>query len=154
MHAHLGARFAGGGLATGNDFGSIVIWNSGATPCQLGGTVTFGAYFSDGRRDPNAHPNRRTPPLTVVLPATMRPYHDGADRARYLTADLMGPARDDPAQPDAVCRQQDKLAPALLVLRIGALTFRVANSDPKSPQVKQMYGCHGRVLLEQVKIAT
>jgi hypothetical protein len=136
-------------MGTGNDFGSIVIWNTGSTPCRIAGSVTFTAFYHDGRQDTNAHPNRPLRPVAVVLPANMPTYRDGADPAGYLTADLMGPERDDPNQPAALCRQQDKLAPAVLVLTLGKQTFRVPNLDPQSLQVKQVYGCHGRILLEQ-----
>jgi hypothetical protein len=83
----------------------------------------------------------------------MSAYRDGDDPAPYLTADLMGPERDDPTQPTGSCRQQDELAPAVVVLTIGHLSFRVPNSDPHSEQVKAVYGCHGRVLLEAVERA-
>jgi hypothetical protein len=138
-------------MGTGNDFGGIVIWNTGSMPCRIVGPVTFTAFFSDGRPDANAQPNRSVPPVDVVLPAKMTAFRDGTDPAGYLTANFMGPERDDPSQPDALCRQQDKLAPALLVLGLGKITFRVTNSDPQSLQVKQIYGCHGRVLLEGVE---
>lgn len=137
-------------MGTGNDFGSIVIRNTALQACRIAGAVAFSALFKDGRRDAMAAPNRRPAPVDVVLPANMTPYRDGASQAGYLVADLMGPERDDPSQPDALCREQDKLAPAVLVLRLGPLTFRVANSDPQSPQGEQVYGCHGRILLEEV----
>ena len=140
-------------MGTGNDFGSIVIWNTSAMPCRVAGWVTFTAFFNDRSRDTNAHPNRPIPAVAVTLPANMSAYRDGDDPAPYLTADLMGPERDDPTQPAALCRQQDKLAPAVILLTIGNLSFRVPNSDPYSEQVKAVYGCHGRVLLEAVERA-
>ena len=146
----LAARFAGGGLGTGNDFGSILVWNTGSTRCRISGAVSFTAYFSDGSRDANARLNRSVPPVDVVLAAHTPAYRDGADRSHYLTAELMGPERDDPAQPNGMCRTQDKIAPDTLVLTVGAFTFRVPNSDPDSLQALQVYGCHGQVLLERV----
>ena len=140
-------------MGTGNDFGLIVIWNTSATPCRVAGAVTFTAFFNDRERDMNARPNRPVPAVSVTLPANMSAYRDGDDPAPYLTADLMGPERDDPTQPAGLCRQQDKLAPAVVVLAIGKLIFRVPNSDPRSEQVKAVYGCHGRVLLETVERA-
>jgi hypothetical protein len=140
-------------MGTGNDFGSIVIWNRGSMPCRVAGPVRFTAYFAAERPDMQARPNRHVPPVNLVLPANMHPFQDGADPTGYLTAYLMGPERDDPSQPDGLCRQQDKLAPAILVLELGNLTFRVTNSDPSSDQVKNVYGCHGRILLEDVETA-
>lgn len=144
------ARLVAGGLGTGNDFGFIVAWNVGTTRCRIAGAVTFSAYFSDGRRDGQAQPNRQPPPVDVVLPAGMPTYRDGSNQAGYLVAELMGPERDDPRQPDGLCRDQDKLAPATLVLGLGPTTLRVANADGRSRQATQVYGCHGRVLLEHV----
>jgi hypothetical protein len=152
--ADLRARFAGGGLGTGNDFGTIAIWNVGKSRCRISGDVSFAAYYANGQTDPNAHPNQPVPPVSIDLAAHMAPFPDGAELTGYVAVDLMGPERDDPTRPDALCRAQDKLAPAVLDVRLGRLTFRVANSDPNAVQVKQVYGCHGRVLLEEVTQST
>jgi len=148
----LGARFQAGGYGGGNDFGSIEIWNPGTAPCRLAGTVTFTAFFADGTADLNARPNRPLRPLNVTLPARMIQPREGAVPSRYLVALLMGPERDDPAQPDGLCR--DELAPATLVLSIGRVTLRIRNLDPASPArrgiSRAVYGCHGRVLLEDL----
>jgi hypothetical protein len=147
----LGARFAGGGFGGGNDFGGIWIWNPGPRPCRLSGAITFTAYYAGGAFDRNAVANRPVPPLSATLPARMPRPHDGADPSAYLIAFLMGPERDDPTQPDALCRTQDKLSPATLVLSIGTVTVRVANNDPGAVQNTTVYGCHGRVLFEDVR---
>jgi hypothetical protein len=140
----------GGGVGTGNDFGSIVIWNLSGRPCRLTGRVTFTAYYASGARDVNAHPNGTPPPVSFVLPERMRPFRDGDDPSRYLVADLMAPERDDPTQPNGLCQRQDQLSPANLVLTIGAVTLRVDNGDADARQTKTIYGCHGRVLLEDL----
>lgn len=150
----LGARFQAGGYGGGNDFGSIEIWNPRTAQCRLAGTVTFTAFFADGTTDPNARPNRPLTPLSLTLPARMIQPPEGADPSRYLVAILMGPERDDPAQPDGSCRSQDELTPATLVLSIGRVTLRIRNQDPASPASlgisQAVYGCHGRVLLEDL----
>jgi hypothetical protein len=151
---NLVARFAGGGLGTGNDFGEIVIRNAGPSACRIAGAVTFTAFLPNRSVDRNAVPNRPLPRVDVVLPAKMAPYRDGKEYAGYLAAEVMGPERDDPTQPTGLCREQDKLAPAVLRLTIGRLTFTVTNSDARSVQVTQVYGCHGRVLLENVQLAS
>lgn len=147
----LGARFAGGGFGGGNDFGGIWIWNPGPRPCRLSGAITFTAYYAGGAFDRNAMANRPVQPLSARLPARMPRPHDGADPSAYLIAFLMGPERDDPTQPDALCRTQDTLSPATLVLSIGTVTVRVANNDPGAVQNTTVYGCHGRVLFEDVR---
>lgn len=146
----LKARFVGGGYGTGNDFGAIVVWNPGPTPCQLHGPVSFAGYYSDGSRDPKAVPVRAITSGVIRLPGNMRPPRDGQDLSGYLAAYLMGPERDDSSQPNALCRRQDEGTPAILVLTIGSMTIRTANSDPGSVQVTGVYGCHGQVLLEDL----
>ncbi len=150
----LGVRFQAGGYGGGNDFGSIEIWNPGTAQCRLAGTVTFTAFFADGTTDLNARPNRPLTPLNMTLPARMIQPGEGADPSRYLVALLMGPERDDPAQPDGLCRAQDELTPATLVLSIGRVTLRIRNLDAASPArlgiSRAVYGCHGRVLLEDL----
>src|SRR5215469_4978704 len=89
--------------------------------------------FTSGTIDRNA---RLARPLTLVkttLPAQMNPPREGADESGYLTAFLMGAERDDPGQPDGLCRSQDKLAPATLVLSIGRVALRIRNLDPAAP---------------------
>jgi hypothetical protein len=147
----LAARFVGGGYGTGNDFGGIVIWNPGPTPCQLHGPVSFAGYYPDGSRDPNAVPVRAITGGVIRLPGNMRPPHDGQELSGYLTAALMGPERDDSSQPNALCRRQDEGTPAVLVLSIGSVTVRTTNSDPGSVNVTSVYGCHGWVLLEDLQ---
>lgn len=147
----LSARFVGGGYGGGTDLGAIVVWNAGSQPCQLRGSVGFAAYYSGGIRDLNAG---LVQPLTsglVRLPAFMLPPRDGQDLSGYLTAYLAGAERDDSSQPNGLCRKQDEGTPAALVLTIGALSVRTANSDPGSVQVTSSYGCHGRVLLEDLQ---
>jgi hypothetical protein len=150
----LGTRFQAGGYGTGDDFGSIEIWNPGTAQCRLAGAVNFTAFFADGTIDLNARPNRPLPPLALTLPAHMIRPREGADLSGYLVATLMGPERDDPAQPDGSCRPRDELTPATLMLSIGRVTLRIRNQDPASPAIRGMnravYGCHGRVFLENL----
>jgi hypothetical protein len=149
--SHLDARFVGGGYGTGNDFGEIVIWNPGPEPCQLHGQVSFAGYYPDGSRDANAITEHPITSGIITLPSSMRPPRDGPDQSDYLVALLMGPERDDPSQPDALCRSQDEGTPAALVLAVGSVTIRTTNKDPGSAQNTSIYGCHGRVLLEDLQ---
>lgn len=150
----LGARFQAGGYGGGNDFGSIEIWNPGTAQCRLAGTVNFAAFFADGTTDLNARPNRPLAPLNMTLPARMIQPREGVDPSGYLVAALMGPERDDPAQPAGVCRPQDELTPTTLVLSIGRVTLRIRNLDPASPASpgisRAVHGCRGQVLLEDL----
>jgi hypothetical protein len=110
-------------------------------------------FFANGATDPEVQPNQPLPPLTVTLPAHMRPAKEGADPTPYLVAFLDGPERDDPTQPSGLCRPQDELTPATLDLSIGDVTLVVPNQDPAAAglgEIHAVYGCHGRVLLEDV----
>jgi hypothetical protein len=149
--SQLGARFVGGGFGTGNDFGEIVIWNAGTRPCRLHGPVSFAAYYADASRDRKATVNRPITATPSTLPGRMPAPRDGQDPAGYLVAGLMGPERDDPAQPNALCRPRDEGTPASLELSIGSITVQVTNKDSGSPQNTSIYGCHGTVLLVDVR---
>jgi hypothetical protein len=83
--------------------------------------------------------------------------HVSATFAAYYadgSLDGKGPERDDASQPNALCRQQDKRAPATLELIIGSVRLSVPNQDAGSVQVTAVYGCHGTVLLETVEPPT
>lgn len=150
--ADLHAAFAGVQFATGNDFGSLVVWNTGSEPCRLAGTVTFTAYTSSGARDPQAKTVATDVSVSGTLAADMAPYRDGADLTGYVAATVMGAERDDPGRPDGLCRKTDELTPDTLVLGIGRLTLRVANLDSGrgGTTARSVYGCHGKIYLEQV----
>lgn len=143
--------FVGGGLAAGNDFGEILLWNPSNQRCRLHGPVTFKAYYADASVDTAASVVRPITMKTTTLPSRMPKAPRGVQSpTHYVIARLMGPGRDDPAQPNGACRPQDERAPATLELSIGSLTVRVANDDPKAAQITKIYGCHGRVLLEDL----
>ena len=149
----LRARFLAGGYGTGDDFGSIAIWNPGPASCRLTGAVTFTALFADGSTDSKAGVTRQVPRLAAVLPVhAIRPRT--ADLPGYLTALLAGFERDDPSQPNGLCRAQDELTPAILVPSIGRMVLYVRNQDQAVRASRgisrAVYGCHGDVVLEDV----
>lgn len=145
----LGAEFRGGGYGGGSDFGGIWIWNATSRPCILRGRVAFAAHFSDGSLDPAAQINGTVSLSPTTLPAKMTPPPDNADNASYLFAGLMGFERDDPRQPNGLCRTEDEQTPATLTLTVGTALLNVRNLAANA-QAKAVYGCHGRVLLEDL----
>ncbi|WP_157488951.1 hypothetical protein [Pseudofrankia sp. DC12] len=152
----LGKRFQGGAFGGGFVTGIIEVWNPGDTPCQVSGTVTFTAQTASGATEPNAKANR-TQKISLTLPAQMKPPAEGSDQHGYLVADLSGFYRDDSQQPDGLCKPQDEVTPATLVLSIGGLTVRVPNEDPAISSTDQgvsrtVYGCHGNIVLETVAV--
>lgn len=150
--ADLRTTFRGGGLGTGNDFGTLVVWNAGDRPCRLRGRAGFTASWATGGRDEAAGTDR---PVLVSadLPARSPAPRAGADLSGgpYLQAFLQGPERDDPRRPDGLCRAQDELTPASLRLTVGGVVLVQPNRDPDPGQVPAVYGCHGVVLLVQVQ---
>jgi hypothetical protein len=146
----LRAQFGEGGNGTGSDFAGILIRNVSEAPCSVKGRLAFTAYSAVGIRDANTSIAQPRSPRTYVLPAKVARYTRQRNPRGYLDALLMGQERDDPTQPNAVCRTKDERAPAVLVIRIGLLRFRVTNDGPRSdypqpnsPRPGAVYGCHG-----------
>jgi hypothetical protein len=150
----LRAAFGGGQLATGNDIGAIDLWNSGPQPCTLAGTPVFTAFLANGTPDAQATSRAGTTLITLTLAAGMTFDHLAADPTGYAVARLFAPERDDPTQPDGLCRSQDEVTPAVFVLSLGTVSLRVPDAGPASLGVKALYGCHGRVILEGVDQAS
>ena len=148
----LAAVFSGGGFGTGNDFGSLIIWNHSPARCELSGVPKFSAYYRDGRRDRHVEVNEPWRPLHIVLPGHMPAFVRPRGLAGYVMAVLIGPERDDPARRDGTCREADKRGPARLILELDAAVVNVRNRDPDPrSDVDAVFGCHGRVLLGDVR---
>ena len=153
---NLRATYRGGGLGTGNDFGSIVVWNTGPRPCALSGRVGFSAWLADGARDAAAGTEKTVTVAATLAPRTPQPT-PGADLSQgsYLQALLTAPERDDPGQPDGLCRTRDKLTPKVLRLTIKAIALDVPNHDPHADgRLRSLYGCHGRMTLTGIEPPT
>lgn len=149
----LQARMSGGGMGTGNDIVSITVWNTSGQPCHLTGDVRFAATDATGAPVTNARLGSAPRTVSVVLPANTPAPVTGQPLAagQYLTAIVFGYERDDPNQPNGLCRTQDEITPATLTLGIGQLEFQVTNHDPGPADVKAAYGCHGKIRLEQIE---
>lgn len=146
----LRAKFVSGGLDTKNDFGLIVAWNIAKHRCRLSGAAQFAAYYANGSPDQNAGASGNAGPVDVLLQPRMNAYVDFSDDSTDLSAVLQGAERDDPSQPNGQCREQDKLTPAILNLRIGGISLRVPNHDPNGDN-KAIYGCYGQVQLNSIQ---
>jgi hypothetical protein len=118
----------------------------------MSGAVRFSARYADGTLDKQATTNGPVHPVAVTLPgAGSVPTNSNPTASTYLMAYLMGPERDDPTQPNGLCRAIDKLSPATLTLTIGSTPITVTNADPASATNKSIYGCHARILLEEIR---
>lgn len=150
----LRAQFGEGGNGTGDDFGSVLIRNVSVVRCSIKGRLRFSAFSAAGVKDTNTSVARPRRPRTYVLPPRLPRYLHQRDPRGYLDAVLTGADRDDPGQPNGLCRHADEQAPVTLVVGIGKLTFRVANKEPRSwysqpdsPRPGAVYGCHGSIEL-------
>jgi hypothetical protein len=151
--AALRATLRAGGFGTGNDVGGIWIRNLGSDSCRLSGAVRFSARYADGTLDKQATTSGPVRPVAGMLPGgASAPTSSNPTAFTYLVAYLMGPERDDPTQPNGLCRAIDKLSPATLTLTIGSTPITVKNADPASATNKSIYGCHGRILLEEARL--
>jgi hypothetical protein len=151
----LAGQFRGGGYATGNDFGEILIRDVAASPCMIGGALGFTALDMAGRPIGRATLNLPSTIPPTVLTANTRSARDGnAPTIRaYLIVPLIGAERDDPTTANGLCNLNDEIRPTTLIVEIGSVCVPVANYDPNSPQVTAVYGCHGTVLAEGASIS-
>jgi hypothetical protein len=135
------------------DFGTVVVWNASPEACRIGGRVAFTAYLSDGTRDLAAQNNQAVVLRFFVMRPGMVAPPEFSEIDNYLFFILAGVERDDPAQPDGVCRAADEVAPSRLVLTIGTLALETPNDDKGNPMRNPwIYGCHGKVLLESAHL--
>jgi len=91
-----------GGLATGNDFGQIMVRDVAAAPCRLAGQLQLSGVDAAGR------PVTSTISAAIagpgVLEPDMAPVPDGSATPSGMLAFLLSAEyRDDPTSPDGLC---------------------------------------------------
>jgi hypothetical protein len=157
----LRVQFEEGGNATGQNFGTVLIRNIGATRCVMTGRVAFAAYYASRLRDNNTSVDRPRRPRSYILPPRVPRRMKQRPSRGYLAAVLMGADRDDPRRANGICAYRDERAPETLVVRIGSETLHVSNNGPRSsypqpnsPRQGAVYGCHGVITFESVSPAT
>jgi hypothetical protein len=153
--ADLRGQFRAGGLATGQDFGTILVRTVGRHNCRISGHVSFAAYLRSGaadRRTSTSHdlgwqPQFRGSGAAVTLRAHAGRFRGHQDPRGYLQAVLDGNERDDPRRANGLCRARDEVTPHSLVLTIGRYTVHVRNHDPAKVYTGHhgIYGCHGEI---------
>lgn len=129
----LAVKFIGGQPGAGNDFATIVAWDTGSSPCRLTGPATLVGLSSDGRADTNAVR------LTISGPGELTAHgtEPGANQvlphgesAAWLL--VSAEYRDDPVT-GALCtpHQVEPAAFRLTLPTVGAMT--VPNADSRQP---------------------
>jgi hypothetical protein len=149
-------NFTMGGYATGNDFGSIVVSNVSSTACALRGPVSYHGLDSHGRVvSSGACPasGKAEVGTTCASDVSLVTHTPSGETFRAL---FQGFERDDPHQPNGLCRPQDELMPTTLRLTVGTLVLYVRNYDPAASirpfDKKGVYGCHAGIYLVQAGI--
>ena len=131
----LGAKFIGGQPGAGNDFATIVAWDTASSACRLSGPVTLVGLGSGGRADTNAvrltvtgagelTAHGTAPSAGQVLPG-------GASAAWLL---ISAEYRDDPVTGAMCTAHHVEPAAFRLTLPAGG-TVTVANADTHQPAV-------------------
>jgi hypothetical protein len=121
----LAASYLAGGAGTGNDFGTIVIGDTGVRPCTLAGPLLVTGLAADGAV---VTASARFP---VTEPAVLSP----ARQADALVGQLMLTAeyRDDPAAANGLCEPYWAVPATWRVVFPGGQVLTVANAAPGNP---------------------
>lgn len=145
--------YRGGGLATGNDFGSIVVRDVSPTACTLMGKIAVTPL------DRRGHPItiRSGEPLDVTVPAPgigLTPNATAPIAGQNLPAGMVEPSvvlsggeRDDPEPPNGICAPTNEVQPASWRVSLLGGTLTVENRDVSAPTEEGfaagLYGCRG-----------
>jgi hypothetical protein len=132
----LGVKFIGGQAGAGNDFATIVAWDTAPSACRLAGAVTLVGVGSDGSADTNAvrlavtgagelTAHGTAPGAGQVLP--------GGESAAWLL--MSAEYRDDPVTGAMCTAHQVEPAAFRLTLPAGG-TVTVANAGTHQPGVR------------------
>jgi hypothetical protein len=143
--AQLGLTYIGGGLATGKDFGSVAIWNTGDAGCLLQGAVTATPLDRRGRQirgrpwtsTARAHGVYLSPRGVVTTGAQRPPAGDS-----WVALILSGNERADPSQPNGLCRPADEITPHYWRITVVGHPYLVRNLARDGADVPRLYGCH------------
>lgn len=129
----LALNYRSGGVGTGNDFGSIIVRNTGSTPCLLNGTATIVALDDQQRsiRLPRALGPTAVPPA-LYLSAKTPPWTGHANLPsgeEVALVGLLAAERDNP-RTGAPCAAADETVPGYWRVQIDDANVVVANYDP------------------------
>jgi hypothetical protein len=131
----LGVKFIGGQPGAGNDFATIVAWDTASTACQLSGPVTLVGLGPGGSADTNAVR------LTVTGAGELTAHGTAPDAGQVLPRGtsaawllISAEYRDDPATGGMCTAHQVEPAAFRLTLPAGG-TITVSNADAHQPAV-------------------
>lgn len=142
-------KYYGGGVGTGNNFGTIAVLNGSASPCIWRGGVSVVALtrqqqFMAGvpTMQARAAGILLSPHGHVVL-SQSPPLGD-----RWGEIEVSGDARDDPKSPNELCSRTDQVTPPFWGIATLGQKFTVANSDRANAAISPSFfvgvtACHG-----------
>jgi hypothetical protein len=148
--AQLSAAYVGGGLATGNDMGNVVVRDVSPSWCTLSGTSELTGLNENGVTVTNVVSEPLSTPfvLSPNAPATMNA-HSQSQRPLPLgviEADIFFSAdyRDGP-QPNGLCDTLQVVPAAWRVVLSGQIVLTTDNNDPSNVGFTQFTTCKGQL---------
>jgi hypothetical protein len=143
----LGFTYVGGLAGAGNDFGTIVAWDTSASACALTNPIRIGGLNRAGRRITRTERFQVTGPdvLTASGSAPVRGLRlKRGETAAFIT--LSADYRDDPAGNGGLCSPRHQIEPAIWLISFArGGPKRIANADPAEgrQRVRGLPGNHG-----------
>ena len=146
--AALALAYYSGGPGAGNDFGNIVLANTGATACAPRGLVRIVGLDADGSAVTNTVTSRFKESLVLTPYGTFPPIGSGfpsnlTDAAVTLVAEY----RDDPRSPDGLCERHRVVPAKWRVTLPNGVRHTVPNRGryPLYPRFASLITCRGRI---------
>jgi hypothetical protein len=144
--------FRGGGLSTGDDFGSIFILNTGASPCLLSGSLSVTALDAERKPIPGASGVGSvpiSPAFSLTAHTAMWPeLHSPPAGVTAASVFFGGDENDNPTNGQS-CTSQEEVYPSYWQVEVAGGSWDVANDDPGAAtpgSVPRIFGCLGGFL--------
>jgi hypothetical protein len=144
--SQLAVAYRAGGLATGNDFGVLLIRDTSAMPCTLTGPVQVTGLAPDGAAVTG----------TVQVPVAGPAMLSSAGQPDALVGQILLSAdfRDDPTTANGLCEPFWVVPATWRVVLASGRSLSVANADPGDPRSTifpsgALVTCRGRISADQ-----
>lgn len=147
----LSLKYYGGGVATGNNFGAIVVLNRSSTACMWRGGVSVVPLTAHQQA---LEVGTRLEVMTATSKGILLSPHDHVVRTQPAPAgdswgqiDLIGFARDDPKSPSGMCSPANKVRPPYWGVATLGEKYTMANYDRGNGEISPNYfvgltSCH------------
>ncbi len=141
----LAIDFEGGGAGAGNNFGSGIVRNTSATPCEIAGSVVAVGVDAHGKVVTSSV-SRELPRPTVLTTRTTPLVNGQAPLGtNVLRITLVAEYRDDPAAANGIC-EVHLVIPAQIRFTFDVGSFTAPNSPPtEMPDHRAFATCYGTI---------